>query len=282
MDKEIVKNENGENSEDINDLKGFFPEEYDLDPSELIEKPDIDSFDNAESSSMWNEGTDSDIPDIESVTATDNINTSDSDYTEKIMKEIATEDSSETNRKRNKKQFALDVYDIIEMFTICTICIILIFSFVGRLTIVDGDSMNDTLLNGQFLVITNFAYEPKQGDIVVLQDTSLEYYLLKKPLIKRVIATSGQTVDISHSGVVTITDTDGSTYVLEEKYTKNEPYLAGAGHYEVPNGCIFVMGDNRNGSTDSRDYRVSYVDERCVIGKAIFRLLPFENAGEIY
>ena len=283
MEKE-KKNINDESlSEEYNDLKGFFPEEYDLTPEELLEQSDFDSFDKTESSTLWDEN----IVETNDVTVKDEpIAENTPNDTEDIMKSVVCEEEMNENATASKKfsikQFVVDTYDIIEMFAICTVCIILFFSFIGRLTIVDGDSMTDTLKNGEYLFISNFMYEPEQGDIVVLQDTSLEYYLLKKPLIKRVIATGGQTVDISQSGVVTITNEDGTSYVLDEEYTKDEPYREAAGHYEVPEGCLFVMGDNRNGSTDSRDDRVGYVDERCVIGKAVFRILPLNNAGGIY
>ena len=169
------------------------------------------------------------------------------------------------------------LFDFLEVFSICMACIILTFTFIARLTKVDGHSMDDTLNDGQYLVVSNLFYTPKVGDIVVLQNTSLDYAQLREPLVKRIIAVGGQTVDIALDGTVTITEADGSSHVLEQTFIKNEAYNGAPTHCEVPEGYVFVMGDNRNGSTDSRDYRVGIVDERCVFGHALFRILPFNE-----
>lgn len=261
-------------SENLYDeLKGFFPEEYDLSPEELLKTPDCDSFDSSDLSPIWE-----DLEVVAPPAPGEKLEFEGKVEEEKEIYEEApvTEDDSGKN-----KNFLRDIYDIVEMFAICAACIIIFFSFIARLTIVDGESMCDTLQDGQWLVISDFMYDVKQGDIVVVQDTSLDHPELKKPLIKRVIGLGGQTVDISASGVVTITDKDGSSYVLDETYTKDEPYFKSSGHFEVPEGCLFVMGDNRNGSTDSRDSRVGFIDERCIIGNAKFRLFPFDVIGTI-
>ena len=146
--------------------------------------------------------------------------------------------------------------------------------------------MNNTLIHEERLITTNLFYSPKQGDIIVFH-LSNDYYT--KPLVKRVIATGGQEIKINL--------TEGKVFVdgalLEEDYV----YLKG-GKYSVrsdfqkeflhtdengtvwfiatvPEGKVFAMGDNRNGSTDSRAYLVSFVDEDCILGKAIMRLSPF-------
>ncbi len=268
---EEKKSFDGENPYD--ELRGFFPEEYDLTPEELLGTPDCDSFDSTDLSPIWEDLESSDQntdTDCEEISSHENEDVSSSDSV------TDTEDIQNNDKKKNMLK---DIYDILEMFAVCTACIIIFFSFFARLTVVDGESMCDTLQDKECLIITDFLYEPKQGDIVVLQDTSLEHPSLKKPLIKRIIAVGGETVDISSSGVVTITDKDGSSYVLDETYIKNEPYLRSSGHFEVPEGYIFVMGDNRNGSTDSRDSRVGFIDERCIIGNAKLRILPFNTFG---
>ena len=137
--------------------------------------------------------------------------------------------------------------------------------------------MNDTLVEGQFLIISNLAYDPTPGDIVVLHNVSLSVDQLREPLVKRIIAVGGQTVRIAEDGTVTITETDGSSHKLEQSFIKNEPYYKEPGEYVVPEGYVFVMGDNRNGSTDSRDPRVGIIDERCICGRAILRLFPFDK-----
>ena len=185
--------------------------------------------------------------------------------------ESADGEAEETDGLRKKVNW---FFDFLEVFSICMACIILTFTFAARLTRVDGHSMDDTLSDGQYLVVSNLFYTPTPGDIVVLQNTSLNQPVLKEPLVKRIIAVGGQTVDIALDGTVTITEKDGTSYELDQSFTKDEEYKAAPTHCEVPEGYVFVMGDNRNGSTDSRDYRVGIVDERCIFGRALVRIIP--------
>ncbi len=194
------------------------------------------------------------------------------------------EEAAEEEGKRDPARKAVNwIFDFLEIFAVCITCIIVIFALFFRLTQVSGDSMQNTLLDKEYLVVSDFMYTPKVGDIVVLQNTSLHYEQLKGPLVKRVIAVGGQKVSISGEGIVTVTDADGTSRVLTQPYVKQEPYKDVVDEYTVPEGYIFVMGDNRNHSTDSRSNLVGVVDERCVFGKAIMRILPvtkftvFEN-----
>lgn len=148
----------------------------------------------------------------------------------------------------------------------------LISTFLGRLIGVKGSSMVPTLHDKDMLLLQSIAYTPKAGDIVVLSEQSFEE---GTPIVKRVIATAGQIVDIDYDA--------GTVYVdgvaLDEPYLgepMREPtWTTTSQHFEVPEGSIFVLGDNRNNSTDSRDPRVGMVDTRCVLGRAIWRLIPF-------
>lgn len=154
--------------------------------------------------------------------------------------------------------------------------IILIFVFLCRTVGVVGPSMQQTLIEPDRLLVSNFLYTPKYGDIVVLRKESFK----SDPIVKRVIATEGQTVDIDFDeGVVYV---DG--VALDEPYVNALTYDREdfVGPVEVPEGHIFVMGDNRNHSTDSRDSRIGVVDVRCVIGKALFRITPISRFGSIY
>ena len=181
---------------------------------------------------------------------------------------------------KKKSKFLWDLFDFLEIFVLCSAIVIIIFSFIGRLTIVEGESMENTLIDGDFLVIRSAFYEPKQGDIVVIHDTSNEG-IYGEPLVKRVIAVGGQTIDIDFdTWTVTV---DG--VVLDEPYIKlTGPTLGSVWDYPltVPENEIFVMGDNRNHSGDSRTYQVGTIDKRCVVGKAVLRVFPLDSFGNPY
>ena len=167
----------------------------------------------------------------------------------------------------------LCLYDLVRMLSVITV----IFVFFFRLNGVSGSSMYPTLVNKDYLVLeSNVLYrEVKQGDIVVL--STPPFSDRGELLVKRVIATGGQTVDIDfNAGVVYV---DGLP--LQEDYIFEPTHLSYAEYGKaldypvtVPEGCVFVMGDNRNHSTDSRDTRVGPVDTRYVVGRAVALALP--------
>lgn len=138
-----------------------------------------------------------------------------------------------------------------------------------------GTSMVPTLGNGDMLIVSTFNYKPKTGDIIVCQSES---YGLETPLVKRIIATEGQTVTIDYENwTVTV---DGA--VLQEDYInkvssamKPSDYLPDT--FTVPEDCVFVMGDNRNGSMDSRSSAVGFIDERYILGRVAARLFPLSD-----
>lgn len=153
--------------------------------------------------------------------------------------------------------------------------LILLFTFVLRLVVVSGPSMEDTLQDRDTMLVWSLGYTPKQGDIVVLTKKSYQ----EDSIVKRVIAKAGQTVEIDYfEGVVYV---DG--VALEEDYIKEwmdvPSYGEGINNVTVPEGCLFVMGDNRNESADSRYPAIGIVDERCVIGRAVMVLFPFGSFG---
>ena len=170
----------------------------------------------------------------------------------------------------------LDLYFWLQALVMALVALILIFTLVGRIIGVDGSSMVPTLHHGDMLLLQSLGYEPRQGDVVVLTKSSF----LPQPIVKRVIATGGQTVEIDYdAGTVRV---DGE--VLDEPYINEimtEPLFEDISSVEVPEGSIFVMGDNRNHSSDSRDVRLGLVDERYVLGRALFILLPFGDFGAI-
>lgn len=161
------------------------------------------------------------------------------------------------------------LFDIVSVFVPAIAAVAIAFTFFFRTAGVDGSSMLPTLQDGNRLIITAFLSEPKYGDIVV----SSQPNPLEKTLIKRVIAVGGQSVDIDFNS--------GTVYV--DGLPLDEPYVAAptyeredfTGAVYVPEGYVFLMGDNRNRSTDSRSRFVGLVDEDYIMGKAVTRLFPF-------
>ena len=169
-----------------------------------------------------------------------------------------------------------DAFDWLQCIVTALLACVLVFTFLFRTVGVIGSSMVPTLHEGDRLIICDLFYEPKQGDIVVLRKETFK----DEPIIKRVIATAGQTVDIDFAaGIVYV---DG--VALEEDYV-NSPTNVPEDFTKpvtVPEGCVFVMGDNRNASTDSRRSTIGCVDTRYILGKALFRLTPLSSFGSIY
>ncbi len=185
--------------------------------------------------------------------------------------------------KKNKKlSFVLSCYEWVETFVVALVCVIILFTFFVKFVTVSGSSMYSTLHDGDRLLITDAFYEPKQGDIVVV-DVSKNLELHTElgipqgaPYIKRVIATEGQTVDIDPESWTVFVD----GVALDEPYVyhlnSDDMYIDRSGRvsypYTVSKDCVFVMGDNRNGSTDSRF--IHEIHEDYILGRAFFRLAP--------
>lgn len=179
-------------------------------------------------------------------------------------------DSMDPNASRR------EVYDWIQCVVGALVFCVLLFSFFVRLVDVVGSSMYPTLENSDKIVVSNLFYTPKQGDIIVFRKDEYK----DEPLVKRVIATAGQIVDIDFDkGIVYV---DGKAL--------DEPYIAEPtrekidflGPVTVPENSLFVMGDNRMHSTDSRYSVIGCIDRRLVMGKVYFTVFPLKHFGSVY
>ncbi|MBO5981000.1 MAG: signal peptidase I [Clostridia bacterium] len=181
---------------------------------------------------------------------------------------VPAHDTENAVKVKKKKTFFGEIYDWIETFCFAIALMVVLFIFVFRYVTVDGNSMMNTLQDQDKLIISNFNYTPQTGDIVVIYIEGQN-----KPYIKRVIATEGQTVKIDFEKWQVYVDGE----LLEEDYVlrrEGDMHYAAFynGEFTVPEGQVYVMGDNRNDSTDSRV--LGCLDEHNIIGRVIVRLAP--------
>ena len=176
-----------------------------------------------------------------------------------------------TSEKRSFRDNILEyLHDLIYILTAVVLLCLLCF----RVVVVTGSSMYNTLIDGDYLLLisSTFYQHPQQGDIIVASKDSFDD---GKPIVKRVIATEGQFVDIDfETGTVYV---DG--VALDEAYTYTKTTLDEGVSFplRVETGHVFVMGDNRLDSKDSRSPDIGLVDKREILGKAILLVIPGED-----
>lgn len=190
------------------------------------------------------------------------------------------ESAGESPAPEEKEGFAGDLFSWLQALSFALLILMVVFTFFGRIIGVDGSSMLPTLTNGDLLFLQCAGYEPEQGDVVVLHKA---FSVTGEPIVKRVIATGGQTVHIDY----------GTSTVYVDGQALDEPYLGepmlqpGSASmqetdWDIPEDSVFVMGDNRNNSADSRESSLGPVDEDYVLGKAMVVLFPFSHFGSIH
>ena len=306
----VDKKEDGESTYSAQDGATLFP----IDDEFTARDIDTDAYDPKQHSFDSEENEQSEYEDDvhqSSISELDERIPESTDIIEPMAVDIPTEEDDETVNPITKnepkiteqtKERPIDNrFDFLELFVFTMVTVLILTSFVFRHSIVDGGSMESTLYNGEHLIISDFFYTPKRGDVIVFQDPSKAVYSssLTVPLVKRIIAIGGDTVRVYRDGRVYVNDME--TPIDESDYTFYKPNRWHIENYyanEIPNmtfypsndfpeyiectvpvGEVFVMGDHRDESTDSRAFGT--VKESTILGKVLFRFYPFEVFGKI-
>ncbi len=199
--------------------------------------------------------------------------------TEQADSKASSEDNSQKGFVTAKADGMMaGVYDWVRCIIFAIAIVVIVLTFVFRLVDVEGTSMCDTLQTKDKVIVTNLFYTPHDNDIVVISHGA-EY---KKPIIKRVIATEGQTIELDYENEKIIVD----GIEISEPYIKGTTFSGNYGNNAIPSvipeGKIFVMGDNRQVSLDSRSTEIGLIDVKDVIGKAQVVAFPFDHFGYLY
>ncbi len=177
---------------------------------------------------------------------------------------IDLRDENPKLKKKLKKKDRLGVFDIFSSIVAALTVVTMLFLFCFRVFDVDGPSMVPTLEDGEKVIVSTVGYKPQRGDVVVISKAGAD----NKPIVKRIIAVGGDTVNINlTTGVVTVNG-------VEEHYSDDltNQTINTAYPMVVPEGTVFVLGDNRELSHDSRYKIIGCIDERLIVGKVVMKL----------
>ncbi|MBQ0111136.1 MAG: signal peptidase I [Oscillospiraceae bacterium] len=200
---------------------------------------------------------------------------------------METEEKKRTNSTK-------EIFDWLEVIISSVLIVVVLFTFVFRVVNIEGESMTDTLQDSERVIISNLFYTPKQGDIVVVSRNTLnspDKSSYKTPIIKRVIAVAGQTVDIQNGCVYVDGRALDEPYIRNYAVNKHSTYQYGeylnatTFPLTVKENCVFVLGDNRMNSLDSRSNDIGtggQINIKYILGKAMFRIFPINKFGTIY
>ena len=200
---------------------------------------------------------------------------------------VESDENSENTEKKTLDRITSEAFEWLEVVVTAVISVVVIFTLFFRVATIDGPSMRETLHHGDKVILSKFVYEPNNGDIVVISRNYKNSQNLvtqsQMPIIKRVIATEGQKVDINfETGEVYVDDK-----LLDEPYISSPTKRSFDVEFPVTvaPGCVFVMGDNRMDSLDSRDSSIGndgMVDTRYILGRAIYKIFPFNDITKLY
>ncbi len=200
------------------------------------------------------------------------------DETKRPEDDLIQPTPSQEAPQEKKESLKSDLYFWVQTLSLSLVLLVVVFTFVGRLTRVEGTSMVPTLHHNDLMLVQSIGYEPRPGDVVVLRKNQF----MESQVVKRVIAVGGQHVRVDYD----------THLVYVDGVPLNEPYIneimEDPRHADlsvldvtVPEGSIYVLGDNRNNSSDSRHVRLGTVDTRYVLGRVLWVIFPFSDFGPV-